>query len=434
LVAPESTHRPGVLDAHPLVREHFGAELELEYPDAWREGHNRLYEFFKEAAPYQPDTLEAMVPLFAAVTHGCRAGRHQEVLDEVYYSRIQRDGQTNFCMSKLGAVSADLAAVAGFFDPPWQQPVTGLTEADQSFVLSVAGFRLRALGRLAEAAQPNKASLEMLIEQEDWKRAAAASNNLSELTLTNGDLARAIAYAQQSVELADRSGDAFERMSDRTTLADALHQVGRLDEAAAAFAEAEAMQKEWQPEYPLLYSVQGFQYCDLLLSQGQAQAVQRRAAQALEWAKQVGASLLSIALDNLSLGRAYLLQAQQEGKTDYTQANTHLEQTVEGLRRAGYQEFILRGLLARAELRRGLGEFARATADVEEAMTIATRGGMRLFEADAHLEYARLYLAQGETTPAREHLATAKTMIEEMGYHRRDPEVAELEEALGNQA
>ena len=63
-------------------------------------------------------------------------------------------------------------------------------------------------------------------------------------------------------------------------------------------------------------------------------------------------------------------------------------------------------------------------------MSIAERGGMGLFQADGHLEYARLYLAMGEKSEAREHFATAKGMIGDMGYHRRDGAVAELEAQL----
>jgi len=63
-------------------------------------------------------------------------------------------------------------------------------------------------------------------------------------------------------------------------------------------------------------------------------------------------------------------------------------------------------------------------------MSIATRGGMRLHEADCHLEYARLHLACGEKEKARQSLAQAKEMIEDMSYHRRDREVAELEEIM----
>jgi hypothetical protein len=47
-----------------------------------------------------------------------------------------------------------------------------------------------------------------------------------------------------------------------------------------------------------------------------------------------------------------------------------------------------------------------------------------------YLEYARLHLACGEKEEARQSLAKAKEMIKEMGYHRRDGEVAELEREL----
>jgi hypothetical protein len=58
------------------------------------------------------------------------------------------------------------------------------------------------------------------------------------------------------------------------------------------------------------------------------------------------------------------------------------------------------------------------------------RGEMRLYEADCHLEYARLHLARGDKAQARASLAAARKMVEEMGYHRRDGEVKELEEEL----
>jgi hypothetical protein len=89
-----------------------------------------------------------------------------------------------------------------------------------------------------------------------------------------------------------------------------------------------------------------------------------------------------------------------------------------------------RGLLARAELRRATGELDKARRDLDEAFSIATRGGMRLFEADCHLEYARWYLAanRGDAIAlARDSLEKAKQMIEQTGYHRRDGELQELE-------
>jgi tetratricopeptide (TPR) repeat protein len=430
LLAEADPIDPDTLDAHPMVREHFGQQLQDEYPEAWRQGNNRLYEYFKGAAPEYPDTLAEMAPLFAAVAHGCAAGRHQEALEEVYWGRISRRNDF-YSTTKLGAFGADLAALSGFFDPSWRRPVAGLSENHQGYVSNVAGFCLRALGRLAEAAQPLQASLETATARNNLQNAAIAVSNLSELYLTLGDIAAAVETAQQSVELADRSGDAFTRMANRTVLADALHQAGRLEEAAAAFAAAEAMQKKRQPAYPLLYSVQGFEYCDLLLSQGLHETVLARAAQTLEWmTNDPNTPVLTIALEHLSLGRAHLMAAQANGRSDFSQATYHLDRAVDGLRQAGTQDYLPRGLLARAALHRHTGAFERAQRDLEEARSIAERGGMRLYLADVQLESARLALAQGHQAEARQSLATAREIIREMGYHRRDSEVAELEAAL----
>ncbi len=154
LLRAESRHRSDSLDAHPLVREHFGAQLKGEYPEAWREGNNRLYEYYKASAKELPDTLEEMAPLFAAVIHGCQAGRYQEVYDDVYRKRIRRDNK-QYQLKKLGAFGADLAVLSGFFKgTSWHQPFDELREDTKGWLLNGAGFCLRALGRLAESVQP----------------------------------------------------------------------------------------------------------------------------------------------------------------------------------------------------------------------------------------------------------------------------------------
>ncbi len=424
LLAAASVNEPDTLDAHPLVRDHFKQQLKHERPDAWREANNRLYEHLKSTTKEFPDTVEEMSPLFSAVLHGCAAGRHQEALDEVYVQRIQRRDEY-FAVNKLGAWGADLAALSNFFETTWEQPVEGLNETDKGLVLEIAGFDLRSLGRLQEAAQAIQTGLEVRLSQEDWMGAARPANNLSELYVAIGNLPQAFKLAQQSVELADLSGDEFHRLFTRSRLGNTLHQAGRTVEAADAFREAEEIQKQLQPAYPFLYSLRGFQYCDLLLDQGHVQEVRKRAACILKedpnWY-----TLLNIALDNLLLGRAWLLEAQHSGSNDTTKAAEFLQRAVEGLRHAGTMDYLPRGLLARAELHRFTGDYARAERDLAEVLRIAKRSGMGLHLADCDLESARLHLAQGNRDKAREHWETAKEMIESMGYHRRDNEVNEI--------
>ncbi len=434
------------LDAHPLVRAYFAEELAERRTEAWREGNRRLYEHLCQAAPDLPDTLEEMQPLFAAVVHGCRAGRVQEAYREVYRRRIQR-GNEHFDWKKLGAFGSDLAALAGFFERPWSQPSGGLIAAVQAFVLNEAALDLRALGRLVEAVEPMQAGLYRAIAQEAWTNAAIGANNLSELTLTLGEVSRAVELGRQSVELADRSGDAFQRLLKRTTWADALHQAGRREESAAAFREAEALQTESQPEYHWLYSLQGFRYCDLLLGQAEPEdgsgldgladhpeAAERfrevvgRAGQTLEWAQKGGLSLLTIALDHLTLGRAHHGLAQtalseHERAVAAAASVEHLNRAVDGLRQAGQEILLPRGLLARAAYRRLRSDFDTAEADLTEVLEIAERGPMRFFESDAHLELFRLRRDQRRSEEARRHLERARVLVAETGYLRRAREV-----------
>ncbi len=91
------------IDCHPLIREHFAEVMRTTAPDAFRDGHSRLYEHYSKQAPQQqPDTLEEMTPLFYAVYHGCQAGRHAEVLQDVYRGRLLR-GDAYYVIKNLGA-------------------------------------------------------------------------------------------------------------------------------------------------------------------------------------------------------------------------------------------------------------------------------------------------------------------------------------------
>jgi len=259
--------------------------------------------------------------------------------------------------------------------------------------------------------------------------------------LAIGNVAQSINYAKESVKYADKSNDEFLRIAMLTTHADALHQQGNLTDAEKLFVEAEEMQKARQPEHPFLYSLRGFQYCDLLLARGKYKDVLKRANTIIEIA-QGNNWLLNIALDNLTIGRTHILQEVQNGSSNFTQATTYLNQAVEGLRKSGQQDDLPRGLLTRAELCRAKKEFPKAQRDLDEVYAIASRSGMRLYLTDYHLESARLCLAMEKTpgtttTPgnlrsiAREHLNAAKNLINATGYHRRDKEVQDLEQELG---
>jgi tetratricopeptide (TPR) repeat protein len=415
------------LDAHPLVREHFGEQLKRDHVEAWREGHRRLYVYLKDTANELPETIEEMAPLYGAVAHGCLAGKSSEALEEVYWKRIHREDE-HFCLYKLGAFGSEVAVLSAFFDSPWERLAPGLSEVSQAWVLRNAGYALVALGRLPEGMRLMQLALDWRIDHVDWWHAAIIAALLSDFCRSSGDLNGALTYALRSVELADKSRYAGRMMINRTTLAASLHAMGLWKDATAQFQEAERMQEKAYPASPVLNRLWGFRYCDMLLDQSRSDEVRTRAAQTLEWGK-IHYPLLDTALDNLSLGRGHLLALQSSTAGDLAQTTSHLQQAINGLRHAGRQDFLPLGLLARAALHTHTRDFPAARHDLDETLTLATRCGFRLHEADAHLGHARLALALPERDPAlaREHLAKARRIIDATGYHRRDSELTTLE-------
>ena len=443
------------LDAHPLTREYFGTRLRDERPQSAEAAHRRLYEHLTtttqdKAAP----TLDDLQPLFEAVAHGCAAGMPQQAFDEAYWQRIHR-GDEFYCTKKLGAYGADLGAVAGFFDAPWRRVSPRLIPAAQAWLLNEAAFDLRALGRLAEAREPMRAGLEMRVAQQVWQAAAIAAGNLSELELALGEIGAAVADGETAVARADRSEDLSRRLASRTAHADALHQAGRRAEAEALFVAAEAMQAEFQPTQPRLYSLWGFRYCDLRLGGAERAAWRRRfasgapgadatpndeslfdacreATDRADYAIAIARRnnwLLEIGLDALTLARAALYAAMLRGETPPA------DDAVAALRCAGSQHHLPRALLTRALQRAVAGDFEASRDDLDEALEIAERGPMRLYLADIHLHRARIFgLFRGRPpaypwTSAEADLAEARRLIDACGYGRRLDELKDAEAA-----
>ena len=476
----------GDLDCHPLFREYFATRLLETDPAAFRAGHSRLFDYLCETKPHQPDTLPGLQPLYQAVAHGCLAGRHQEACDKVYHDRILR-GVEGYSTHKLGAFGPDLGAVAAFFEETWHRLSSNLSEADHGWLFNEVAIRLRALGRLEEAREPMRVCGEITVAGEDWEGAAISHSNLSDLEVSVGLLEEAVEHGRRAIRYADDSRDASQRMVRRSNTAAALHQFGGPDsaewvEAWELFVEGEKMQSEDWPQFPLLYSRRGFQYCDLLLAPAEREAwfsgqgptsgrsgrmggecgrmeepaddscppsfsmhspdrcgerslpvmgsslqacaeVTRRATQTLEWGISDGLSLLSIALDHLTLARAALYRAMLSAISQETVTlELETQAALDGLRDAGTIDHLPRALLTAAQARHFLGQPEEARRLLDEAERISRRGPMPLHLADVHLHRARLFRDRAELTQAAD-------LIHKHHYGRRFAELADAEAA-----
>jgi tetratricopeptide (TPR) repeat protein len=478
LLAPPDPKMPHTLDAHPLVREYYRHQLREHHPAAWRAGHERLYRHLQEAVGEEcPTTMEALLPLYAAVSHGCFAGRVQEALG-LFRHRI-RHGSHNFSIEQLGAFGADLAALSSFFEVMWSKVVAGLETDDQLFLFRSVGECLSALGRMFEAEAPLRKALEMALRHENWTTAATVATQLSEVYRARGDLPTALHFAKQSVGYVSSSGVPTDvALRSRTFLGFVQYWVGQFEAAKATFQDAEDVQRQANPGRPILHSVLGYMYGELLLDQLEGQvrrlaAVQfmrawgelrRRIRRASTFAEQ-DALPCDIGLQHVSMGRLYILawerqvaQNRSEGQTDrpgtrssrqpsgrhHAGRLTALEQAlryataaVECLRESNHLIYVPRALLTRAAVYRLQGHFDRAHSDIDEVVDIAQCSAMDFYQADAHLEKVALHLAAYRATRHEDHLShasvsldRAKTLIQQMHYYRRNRQVGELEAAL----
>jgi hypothetical protein len=251
-----------------------------------------------------------------------------------------------------------------------------------------------------------EAGLARAVEQADWKNAAIDAGNLAELLLTLGRLGETRPSARRR-ERARRSptptaaaiGSCACPIAPPTPTPSTNAAGGK--RPGPSSSRRSACRRIGSPSTRCSTRSQGYRYGDLLLSLGQPTEAWRRA----EWVamrngRDPRTPLLDIALDHLLLGRAAADLA------DFTPAAQHLDAAVTGLRKAGTQHHLPRGLLARAALYRRTHHFDLAHRDLTEAHTIATRGGMRLHLCDYHLESARLHLAQDHLDLARDHYAS----------------------------
>ena len=409
------------LDAHPLVREAFGERLEAENPEGYRAAHRVLFDWFRGLPEKeQPDTLAEMEPLYRAMGHGCRAGAYRAASQEVYQNCILHR-ERRYSQFQLGAWSANLAALAGFFPEGWRAPPVGgdLSEANRSWLLAEAAFCLTSVGRLEEALGPRRISRERRREAEERDDFCNSSEELASLLVILGRWAEAEVVARETLAAAERIAEGekrwFHRMLSYTLVGLALHGRGMLEAAAAAFERAEQIQAERDHESPQLYGRQGYIYVEFLQERSETpsawRAIRERAQASLVIGERIG-HLLSQALDLVALGKAQAALGEPGALESF-------DHSVATMQQASYVIMQPPIHLARAHHHHTLNNPPAARSDLEAAHAIAQRGNMRTYLAECALLAGHLHLDAGELPEAAAAHAEASTLIHEDGYLRR---------------
>jgi transcriptional regulator with XRE-family HTH domain len=204
-----------LLDAHPIVREHFAEQLAAKTKHAARSAHERLFRFLEGEAPPLPDRYEELGTLFDCTLHGCRAGMHATVLKEVFRPRIMRNEQFH-ALRRLGAYGRVLSSLVNFFDNgEWSGQLRELSGIDQVYVLTLVAMSLTVTRGFAAAETQS-----MFTRALNAARAPGVGSTREEFVALRGlwrnmegaaRLKEADRLTQQLVIIAKRSNDAVLR-------------------------------------------------------------------------------------------------------------------------------------------------------------------------------------------------------------------------------
>ncbi|MCK4856619.1 MAG: tetratricopeptide repeat protein, partial [candidate division Zixibacteria bacterium] len=403
---------------HPLIRAHYLTLLSRRDSGQTQKTHEQIKDYYLSVAGDLPNypTLDDLIPLIEVVHHACQAGAYDEAYC-ILSDRIYR-GSRFVLPNELGAWETDRTLLSEFFPEgdTSQEPQTNEPGA-KSLVLNEVGLCLMCLGRLSEAVPLYGRGAQMAKELGNLSNASAAYQNLADLYAYLGRLAESAQAATEALQLAHR---AEHKLGERNSLgyqARAAHLCGDLETADTAFQQAEALEREIDPDKRYLYSNRGIFHGDNLRRVGKADCARKVTEANLEicernhWAFQI--SMCHRVLGDLAADAG-----------DNERARRHYEAALKIARSITLQHVLIEVLLARGrwQAKQAVKTSEHATlqqafSDLNEALGYADKGGFRIYEADIRVALAWAHLANTEPEAARQEASRALAMSEEMGYY-----------------
>jgi tetratricopeptide (TPR) repeat protein len=212
----------------------------------------------------------------------------------------------------------------------------------------------------------------------------------------------------------------------RTFQARVAHLRGNIAEAGDLFREAEKLQAT--DEFPFLYSLSGYYYCDWLMDQERVAEVRVRASKAFESAKSQGIQL-DMGLAQLMMGHVAMHENARE-PSDLRPALLLVENAMDLLVTSGQQEERALALITLARVRREMQEYDEARRCLDRVLQLTQHFKMAVLEVDAELERARLLIGMQLYSGAREVIEVTRAKVAEIGYHRREADILGLHRML----
>jgi len=399
---------------HLLIKGYFESDFDEKNKKLC---HKRIYQYFGEYAPEQPETLAEMQPLFEQVYHGCAAGLYDEVFYGVYREKIHKLEEHSI-VHKLGAWKTDLSLAKTFFPEGdlSQLPLVSKM-SNKSWLINTAGLALLATGGPKEAEELFIRYINMGIEGKDWINVSVGYRNIADLQFRSGELVSGLESTRKALDAAEKANSDQSIMTSKAYLAWILHLLGKNEEADKWFLQADELQIKIDGDR--LYGFSGNNYADFLISINKSYEAFELTKQNLEICKRNN-FVNSISGCHRSLG------AIERIRGNHKAAETHLQKALEIARKVGVPDLEIVALLESGRLQLDQGRHKVAIRDANEVLKICARTGFKLYEPEAEVVLSKAYLALSDLEQAKNFAQSAYEKAIAMHYRWQEGDAAHL--------
>jgi nucleoside phosphorylase/tetratricopeptide (TPR) repeat protein len=425
---------------HPLIKNFF----EYRFKDKEKKlCHKRIYEYIGSYAPEKPDTFEEMQPLFEQVYHGCQAGLYDEVLLNTYIIKIQRAepiisknkeqeqrlsglrfniyGSRSsikideyYLTDKFAAWETNLSLLLNFFPKGnlFEMPRASKTKY-QSFILHAVGTSLYAIGRPSEAEEIEKKSVKMVRDDKDWENAIVIYEQLVENQFRIGKIDIAKATSEKAIKLSEKIKGKKKKQfqaTSKTYLAYTLFLLGETERSRKLFIDVNNIFREIWPKIGGLYSYRGVYYTDFLIRTNSFDEAFKISIKNLQVCKNHKWSA-DISRCHRSIGALHRINR------NYEESEKYLNTAFEIAKNIDIPFLGIEALIERGRLKLETDKYSEAVDDLNNTLMFCDRTGFKLYEPDAEIVLAKVYLALKDIDKAKKYVNSAYKKADQMSYY-----------------
>jgi len=403
--------------AHPLIRGHYYDKLKILEEQVRNDLHIGIANSYIQIHPQEYKTPKLVTrddlsPWIEASYHLCKAQEYDLAFD-LYVDKIQ-DGDRHVLTDELIMQEVNLDILTHFFSDWTEGDPNSTSPHIRIAILNGIAVSLSSLGRFQNALPFFKRALTEAERIGETRAACGIYSSLSEDHAVQGSLTLAKEDAAICMVMSRLDLDKLWSMRHLSTSIALLgwieHLQGFPEKAQQNFLMAEKLDMASGMEVDCLYSNRGIWYTDHLKRMGDETRARQnvnanlKISQTHRW------------LDNIS--RCYRVLGDLEMLSNKVeQSFTFYKDSVQIARSISQHYLLTQALNARGLFYAKQGEVGPARSDLEEALSCATSGGYRLYEADIRVGLAWMHVADKNKERAQQEAEAAKAMSEEMGYH-----------------